>query len=63
MLAGLTLNSLTKDFDVQKKDYVASSSALVNLTANNDQFVTIDVGGSADVSLVGMQYNLCCINL
>jgi hypothetical protein len=33
-------------------DYVASTSALVNLTANNDQFVFIDVSGSVDVSLV-----------
>jgi hypothetical protein len=50
---------LNRKFDVRAaNDYVASSSALVNLTANNDQFVIIDVSGSADVSLVSYAVQL-----
>jgi hypothetical protein len=33
------------DTHLQQNDYVASSSALVNLAANNDQFVFGDVAG------------------
>jgi hypothetical protein len=50
------LNNFTTNSDDHSKqtDYVASSSTLVSMTANNDQFVStrIAVGGSAGVSLV-----------
>jgi hypothetical protein len=48
---------------VQQNDYVASTSALVKLVANNDLFVLYLQLAYLKYRCPGMQYNLCCTNL
>jgi hypothetical protein len=56
--AGLSLSRVATSFDahLQQNDYVASSSALVNLAANDNHFVIINVAGSPFVSLSLVRY-------
>jgi hypothetical protein len=53
-LAGFWLNNESNSFDthVLQNDYVASTSALVNLSANNEQMFFGQILGSPDISLV-----------